>query len=84
MSCKHMNFTANVSVARMENVGKFHADIRISCAECGVPMQFLGLDTGFSFDGARVSLDGQEARIAIAPSDVTLSPIMKMMGEKLN
>jgi hypothetical protein len=82
--CRHMNFSANVAVARLENAGKFNAEIRINCADCGVSMQFLGLVPGCNLNGANVSMDGQEARIAISPSDVTPNPLMRMMGEKLN
>lgn len=84
MACNHINFKANVSVYRLENVGKFNAEIRINCADCEIPMQFLGLDPGVNLNGANVSLDGQEARIAISPSDITPSPLIKMIGESLN
>lgn len=73
--CSHMNFSANVAVARIEDKGRFAADIRIRCADCGLPFQFLGLDPGLDSHGARVSLDGLEARMAISPQGQAPSPI---------
>lgn len=67
MRCEHKDFRATVNVARLENVGRFMAEIRVSCAECGRAFQFLGLDPGVDLHGARVSLDGLEANIAICP-----------------
>ena len=55
-SCKHMNFEADVKVARIEDKGRFMAEIHIRCKDCGTPFQFMGLKPGFDFDGATVSL----------------------------
>lgn len=73
--CAHMNFTAQVKVARIEDKGAFAADIRIRCAECGLPFQFLGLKPGVDMQGARVSIDGLEARMAICPQGQVPSPM---------
>ena len=73
--CAHMNFSANVAVNRIEDKGRFAADIRIRCAECGLPFQFLGLKPGLDANGARVSLDGLEARMAICPQGQVPSPM---------
>lgn len=74
-NCQHMNFSAHVTVNRIEDKGRFAADVRIRCAECNLPFQFLGLAPGLDSHGARVSIDGQEARLAIAPLGAELSPI---------
>lgn len=67
MSCKHENFLGDVSVNRIEDVGRFIADVRIKCTDCGVPMRFIGLPAGVDLNGASVSIDATEARLAIAP-----------------
>lgn len=73
--CAHMNFSANVVVNRIEDKGRFAADIRIRCADCGLPFQFMGLEPGLDANGARVSLDGLEARMAICPQGQLPSPM---------
>lgn len=78
-ACKHENFAANVKVARLEDSGRFMAEIRISCTECGAPFQFLGLEPGLDLQGARVSIDGLEANIAIAPEGTQPSPLQQMV-----
>lgn len=65
--CEHRNFEANVNVNRIEDVGRFAADVSIRCADCGVPFRFLGLPSGVDLNGAAVSVNGEEARLAIAP-----------------
>src|SRR5690554_2099322 len=66
-TCAHELFHANVNVIRMPDVGRFNAEVRIKCARCGVPMRFIGLPAGLDLNGACVSVDGEEARLAIAP-----------------
>lgn len=66
VKCSHFNFNADVKVGRLES-GRFTADIKINCAECGLPFRFLGLPPGLDLEGACVSVDGEEARMAIAP-----------------
>ena len=65
--CEHLNFTANVDVNRLVDSGRFQADVRIRCVDCGVPMRFIGLPAGLDLNGAAVSVDGTEGRFAIAP-----------------
>ena len=70
--CEHMNFAAQVDVARMTNhdgsrITGFMADVKIECADCGKKFCFLGLQTGSSTDGAHVNIDATEARLAILP-----------------
>lgn len=73
-----MNFDASVAVARLEDSGRFMAEIRIHCTGCGKPFQFLGLEPGLDMNGARVSLDGLEANIAICPQGAKPSPLQSM------
>ncbi|MFK8398124.1 hypothetical protein M2D07_006385 [Pseudomonas sp. BGr12] len=80
MACKHNNFDAAVGVARIEDKGRFMAEIRISCRDCGVPMQFMGLTPGLNYDGANVSLDGLEANIGIHPRGQRPNPLQALLG----
>lgn len=67
--CEHPIFEAKVEVNRVEDVGKFSADVTINCAKCGSPFVFLGMKFGVSLSIPLVSLDGTEARLPIAPAD---------------
>lgn len=79
MSCKHNKaHKANVAVGCMEDTGGFIADITIECADCGKKFQFLGLEPGVDTQGARVSVDGLEARIAIVPEGARPNPLQRM------
>ena len=78
--CKHKNFDAAVSVARIEDKGQFMAEIRITCTDCGTPFQFMGLEPGLNFNGATVSLDGLEANIGIHPQGQHPNPLQKLMN----
>ena len=65
--CEHKDFEASVAISRLEDIGRFAANVRVHCNECGVPFQFIGLPCGLNLEGAAVSVDGTEARLAIAP-----------------
>lgn len=73
--CKHENFFVSATVNRLEDVGRFCADIRITCEDCGTPMRFLGLPAGVDLNGASVSVDGEEARLSIAPKGEVVSEL---------
>jgi hypothetical protein len=76
--CRHEDFKANVRVARLEDSGRFMAEITVRCSQCDKPFQFLGLEPGVDLDGARVSIDGLEANIAIAPEGARPNPLQRM------
>lgn len=78
--CVHQNFDATVRVARLEDIGRFMAEIQIKCVDCGVPMQFMGLQPGLSLDGATVSLDGLEMNVGIHPQGQRPNPMQKLLG----
>jgi len=78
--CKHEGFSATVEVTRLQDSGGFMASVRIVCDQCGTPMHFLGLPPGLNLQGAAVSIDGAEARFAIAPEGVVPSPLQSLMG----
>lgn len=76
--CPHMNFLADVAVGRIEpsKAGekmRFCADVKIQCAECGLPFRFIGLPAGLDLNGAATSVDATEARLAIAPKGEVVS-----------
>ena len=76
--CQHEDFVAKVGVARLEDTGGFMAEITINCSQCGLPFQFLGLKPGIDTQGATISLDGLEARIAIVPEGSRPNPGQRM------
>jgi hypothetical protein len=76
--CEHHNFSANVSVARLEDTGRFLAHVTVFCTDCSEPFQFAGLPAGLHLNGATVSLDGLEARLAICPKSSQPSPFQLM------
>lgn len=76
--CQHEEFHARVEVNRITDTGRFSADITIKCTQCGTPMEFLGLQPGLDTHGARVSIDGTEARMAISPRGITPNPLQRM------
>lgn len=83
MTCTHLNFSASVGVARLEStpggpVTGFMAEIRVTCQDCLQPFQFLGLQPGCDTQGARVSLDGLEAQIAITPQGEQPNPFQRL------
>lgn len=65
--CQHEDFLANVDVTRLEDSGRFAADVRIQCTQCETPFRFIGLPAGCDLNGAATSMDATEARLAIAP-----------------
>lgn len=80
MTCKHnKNHRVEAKIACFENVENgFMAEIRIFCGDCGHPFQFQGLEPGIDTHGARVSIDGLEANIAIFPDGARPSPLRRM------
>jgi hypothetical protein len=65
--CEHHNFESHVAINRLEDTGQFAADVTIRCTDCDLPFQFIGLPTGLNLEGAAVSVDATEARLAIVP-----------------
>jgi len=75
MNCPHEHFNAHVSVNRLSDSGRFSADIRIKCIDCGEPFRFLGLPAGVDLNGASVSIDGTEANLAIGTKETVANII---------
>jgi hypothetical protein len=77
--CEHHNFAASVAVGRLTNeagaVTAYAADVKIHCTDCGRKFQFLGLPAGVNLQGATISVDGLEARLAVCPQGEVPSPL---------
>lgn len=55
--CQHLDFNCFVTVNRLEDIGRFSADVEIECKACGVPFRFIGLPAGVDLNGAAVWCD---------------------------
>jgi hypothetical protein len=71
--CEHKEFVCSVAVNRMEDIGRFMADVKVSCKQCSEPFRFVGLQAGMDVDGVTVSPDGLTATLAVAPKDEVLT-----------
>lgn len=65
--CEHKEFAASVAVGRFEDTGRFMADVRVQCKECGLPFRFVGVPAGISWDRPAVSIDNTELHAPIEP-----------------
>lgn len=83
MSCKHMNFFTSVRVARVEDIGRFVAEIEIRCTECDTPFQFLGVPPGFNYRAPTVSIDGLELNAPICPQGTQPTPLQGLQGYEI-
>jgi len=63
--CKHDTFHAEVQVNRIDDGKHYQADVQIWCQICGKQFQFIGLPKGVNLEGATMSADHKEARLAI-------------------
>jgi hypothetical protein len=73
--CQHTRFSANVEVTRIEDIGRFMANVTVYCVECGTPFRFIGLPAGMDYNSPCVSVDALEARMPIAPKGEVLSEL---------
>lgn len=80
MTCKHLIFSAEVKVARIEDTGRFLAEVRIACKDCDTPFQFAGMQTGFNYNHPTVSLDGLHANLPIFANGQQPNPLQRLMG----
>ena len=73
-TCKHDRLVeVTTDFGRIENregPDTFAADIRIKCADCGVPFRFKGLPGGSSPSKPMVSINGEELRAPMEPAYV--------------
>lgn len=79
--CRHdKNHNVEAKVACFSNVENgFMLELKVFCTDCGKQFHFMGLEPGIDLQGARVSIDGMEANIAICPEGSKPSPLQRMM-----
>ncbi len=77
--CEHKEFNANVNVIRLEDSGRFQAEVTIEC-KCGTKFQFLGLPLGLNLSGASMGVDSLEARLSIAPVGEVPHPLKGVLS----
>lgn len=69
-----MNFECRASVTRLtaeddtEKITGYTTDIKVSCAECGLPFEWIGVPGGYSPAQPMVNFDATELRAPIKPS----------------
>jgi hypothetical protein len=74
-ACPHSTFTADVSVHRIgDPPSHIMAEVRVSCASCGVPFRFLGPPTGLAFGHPTVDLPATTLHAPIAAGERTEMP----------
>ncbi len=73
--CPHLNFDADVQVARIvqdEQPGAaphaFMCEVTVHCTDCKEPFRFNGLTAGMSFTHPMVSVDEKTLRAPIRPA----------------
>ena len=62
-TCQHLEFRADVKVARIEDTGLKYAELRINCTQCGKPARFRGLPWGLSPDYPTAAVGDEEANL---------------------
>lgn len=67
VDCRHEDFYAVVAVARIEDAGAFLMEARVCCKQCGIPMRFLGVEAGLSYEEPRVSIDSVTLHAPMEP-----------------
>lgn len=78
--CPHAQFTAAVNVARITDIGRFVADVRIRCEDCGLPFSFVGAPAGFDYNHPTVNVDATEINLPIRPGAGGVIERMHHMG----
>lgn len=76
--CEHQNFHVKAEVNRLEDTKQFNMDLTVTCSDCNLPFEFLGLACGLDLQGAMVSIDGQTARLAIIPKGQKPNPLQRI------
>lgn len=71
--CEHFNFKCSAAIGRLSKVEGgpitgYCADVRVNCAECGLPFRFIGIAAGNNPFEPRVSIDGTELRAPLEPA----------------
>lgn len=79
--CPHLEFSATVNVARIEDTGLKYAEVSIRCVHCGKPARFRGLPWGLSPDHPTAAVGDEEAVIPfLCEGDVYTPPATGPVG----
>lgn len=79
--CLHnVNTSAQVRIDYLEDTGRYSCEVKLKCDVCGQPFRFMGLPLGLNLNGATMSVDGLEARLAIMPADRIPHPLHGVTG----
>ena len=76
--CPHASFACECDVNRLPTkdggpVERYCLDVRVRCADCGLPFRFIGLPAGLDLNGASVSINAEEGHFAIGPKGQVVS-----------
>ena len=66
-NCPHEQFRADVNINRLEDTGRFIADLRVRCVQCDEPFRFLNVAAGLAWDRPMCSIDELELHAPIEP-----------------
>lgn len=66
-SCQHLLIGAQVNVQRLEDLGRFIAEITVWCASCKTPFSFTGLPLAISCDRATLNIDATQLSLPVEP-----------------
>lgn len=77
VNCLHNKSTqAHVEVAYLEDTERYSIELRVSCIDCGVRLQFVGLPMGLDLTGgATTDPDGLVARLLAVPEGTVPAPL---------
>ncbi|HWB34598.1 MAG TPA: hypothetical protein VHA75_01090 [Rugosimonospora sp.] len=88
LPCPHLNFVANVDVARIVAEGApehsvpiaYSASIEVNCAECGEPFRWTGVQAGLSQGRPMCSPNETELRAPLRPASADPDLGMSLPG----
>lgn len=81
--CRHTDFVASVDLRLLKNLGRYLATLRLRCELCSTRFRFIALPYGYDLNGAAVSDDGMEARLALLPQGEELILVEDWRGGEL-
>jgi hypothetical protein len=78
--CQHLQFSAEVGVHRLTDgddgpVLNYVAEVKVSCAGCGLPFHFLGPPTGYAFRWPTVDMPATTLHAPLTPGERQLRDI---------
>ena len=81
MACDHkVNHEGSCKVVYITDTGQFILEVRLECADCGHPFEFIGLPLGVNLSQPTMSIGGDEARLPVKPKGHTQKVTHKHQG----